>query len=74
MTEQICACPHCECATTGDQAVERDGQRFCCEACAEHHVNHQHCQSPGCHCEEAAEKRLDEAVEETFPASDPISP
>ncbi len=74
MTDNTCACPQCECAINADIAVERDGQQFCCEARANHHVNHEKCQSPGCRCEEAAEDKLDEAIEETFPASDPISP
>lgn len=74
MTDNTCACPQCECAIGKDTAVERDGQQFCCKACANHHVNHEKCHSPGCHCEQAAEEKLDGAIEETFPASDPISP
>lgn len=74
MTDKTCACPQCNCAVDSNTVVEQDHQQFCCEACANHHVNHEKCQSPGCHCEEAAEDKLDEAIEETFPASDPISP
>lgn len=82
MTDQTCACPDCTCGTTADQAVERDNQRFCSEACADQHPSGEPCPSESCTCEQAGklegrpitEPKLDEALEETFPASDPISP
>ncbi|MCD5994059.1 metallothionein [Pseudomonas sp. CDFA 602] len=74
MTDETCACERCDCSTRRDSAVERDGQRFCCPACADHHPNGEPCESSGCHCEKIGEEKLDDALEETFPASDPISP
>ena len=82
MSDQTCACPDCTCGTSGEQAVERDDQRFCSEACANRHANGEHCPHEGCKCEQIGEvegrpvtnSTLDDALEETFPASDPISP
>ncbi|KQQ55652.1 hypothetical protein ASF84_09965 [Pseudomonas sp. Leaf127] len=79
-TTELCACPGCTCSVNAHAPVERDGKTWCSEACADHHPNGAPCPSDNCHCEQALEKRtvsdrqLDEAVEETFPASDPISP
>jgi len=77
-----CACSGCTCSCSADNAIERDGKRYCSQACADLHPNGQPCPSSSCHCEQnlghsernVSDSKLDEAVEETFPASDPISP
>ncbi|MBC3776798.1 metallothionein [Pseudomonas sp. SWRI99] len=77
-----CACPECTCRCPSDSAFERDGKRFCSQACADLHPDGQPCPAADCHCERSvklgersvSDSKLDEAVEETFPASDPISP
>jgi len=35
-----CACPRCTCEVQSSQAVVRDGQSFCSDACATGHPNH----------------------------------
>ena len=69
MNSETCACPKCTCQPGAD-AVERDGQHYCCAACASGHP-----QGGGTTRPQVAEDRqLDDALKETFPASDPISP
>ncbi|AIR91097.1 metallothionein [Pseudomonas cremoricolorata] len=53
MNQQTCACPHCSCSL-GANAVERDGRRYCCEACASGHANGQACEQGGCGCAKGA--------------------
>ena len=77
-----CACPGCTCSFNSDNAVERDGKRYCSQACADLHPNGSPCPDSDCQCERSmalhdrhvSDSKLDEVVEETFPASDPISP
>ncbi|MBE0405227.1 metallothionein [Halomonas citrativorans] len=38
MAEQQCACPKCDCSVD-DQSIEKDGQKFCSEACAIAHTD-----------------------------------
>jgi hypothetical protein len=65
-----------------ENGFERDNQGYCSLACADGHPAGAPCPDQSCHCEEAAqgqdrsvtEPQLDEAVAESFPASDPISP
>lgn len=78
MSEQHCACPGCTCEVDSN-AVTRDGKAYCCEACASGHSAGKPCCSGECHCgdqapEQPKESSVDNALEETFPASDPISP
>ncbi|BAN48405.1 metallothionein [Metapseudomonas resinovorans] len=76
MTEQRCACASCSCVVDA-RALVRDGKAYCCAACADGHKDGEPCHETGCHCAELAqprESRVDQALEETFPASDPISP
>lgn len=80
MNEERCACPACSCVVDAN-ALVRDGKAYCCPACAEGHPpGNEACREPDCHCGEAAvrdqpkESQVDHALEETFPASDPISP
>jgi hypothetical protein len=64
------------------RVFNHDGEAYCSQACAEQHPNGESCPSADCHCErsgkvgerDATNDKLDEALEETFPASDPISP
>jgi metallothionein len=79
---QHCACPGCSCPCPEEQAYQRDGKYYCSQACVDLHPNGQPCPAADCHCEHGvklqertiSDSRLDAAVEETFPASDPISP
>ncbi len=80
MSENHCACPECSCVVDAN-ALIRDGRAYCCPACAAGHpAGHEDCRDPDCHCGEAhardqsRERQVDNALEETFPASDPISP
>ncbi|MEZ0199492.1 metallothionein, partial [Pseudomonas qingdaonensis] len=46
-----------------------------CEACASGHRKGEPCRMQDCHCgEKPGESAVDNALDETFPASDPISP
>ncbi|SDZ59329.1 metallothionein [Pseudomonas sp. NFIX28] len=79
---QHCACPGCSCLCPEDQPYQRDGKYYCSQACADLHPQGQPCPAEDCHCEQGvklqertiSDSKLDSAVEETFPASDPISP
>jgi len=74
MNEQRCACAHCSC-TVDANALQRDGKAYCCEACASGHRQGEACRMQDCHCgEQPGERAVDNALDETFPASDPISP
>ncbi|WP_223488701.1 metallothionein [Pseudomonas sp. A-RE-19] len=77
-----CGCPGCQCEVDPNSIFNHDGEAYCSEACALQHPNAEPCPSPTCHCEHIGKvgernisnSQLDEALEETFPASDPISP
>ena len=79
MNSETCACPKCTCQPGAD-AVERDGQHYCCAACASGHPRASVWRrrlpcggttpAPG----GGEDRQLDDALKETFPASDPISP
>lgn len=79
MNSETCACPKCTCQPGAD-AVERDGQHYCCAACASGHPQGEPCRDADCPCggttrpQVAEDRQLDDALKETFPASDPISP
>ena len=74
MNEQRCACAHCSC-TVDATALQRDGKAYCCEACASGHRSGEACRMQGCHCgDKPGESAVDNALDETFPASDPTSP
>jgi len=76
MNEKRCACPHCSCTVDGN-ALMQNGKAYCCEACAAGHRNGEPCRMGDCKCAEAStprESTVDNALDETFPASDPISP
>lgn len=75
-----CACTACSCKASVHH--QRNGKHYCSQACADMHPQGQPCPSTDCHCESGvtvqeravSDSQLDEAIEETFPASDPISP
>jgi len=77
-----CACPECTCSVDVQNPIKRNGKLWCSDACADLHPNGLPCPDNNCHCEQStqvtgrtiSDSQLDEAVEETFPASDPISP
>ncbi|OLS60734.1 metallothionein [Pseudomonas putida] len=78
MSEQHCACPGCTCEVDAN-AVQVGGEAYCCKACASGHANGEPCRMSECHCgddkaKQPDEESVDNALEETFPASDPISP
>ena len=74
MNQQRCACTDCSC-TVDATALQRDGKAYCCEACANGHSHGEGCRMQACHCSEKPdENAVDNALDETFPASDPISP
>lgn len=76
MNEQRCACPECSCVVDQNASMQ-GGQAYCCEACASGHKNGEPCRMSDCNCGTAmrpSEHHVDNALEETFPASDPISP
>lgn len=45
-----CACPDCVCVVPPEQAVERNGQLYCAEACASGHASGSGCGHHGCGC------------------------
>ena len=50
-TEPVkCACEDCVCKVAADKAVMKDGVAFCCEACANGHVQGAGCAHNGCAC------------------------
>ncbi|MCP8466239.1 metallothionein [Pseudomonas sp. ZM23] len=78
MNSEVCQCPGCICELD-DSAVRRGDQFFCCQACADGHHQERACRDPECPCTDRArqnssDSQLDHSLEETFPASDPISP
>jgi len=52
MSEEMikCACEECECVVRENEAVQQDGEYFCCEACAEGHLMEVGCGHEGCDC------------------------
>ncbi|WP_409488367.1 metallothionein [Pseudomonas promysalinigenes] len=76
MNEQRCSCNHCSCTVDANAMVQGD-KAYCCEACATGHHQGEPCRMAGCNCSELTqpdENTVDSALDETFPASDPISP
>lgn len=76
MNEQRCSCTYCSCSVDAN-AVVQDGNAYCCEACATGQRNGEPCHMGDCECGELAqskESNVDHALDETFPASEPISP
>lgn len=49
MSEEQCACSKCECSVS-EKFIEKEGQKYCCEACASGHADGQVCECEGCGC------------------------
>ena len=45
-----CACDRCSCEISLENAVQKDNQNYCCEACANGHVSDESCKMSGCSC------------------------
>ncbi len=45
-----CACPDCVCTVHPDEALTRDGKRYCGTACADGHRDGSGCGHRGCNC------------------------
>jgi hypothetical protein len=80
--ETKCACPDCTYVCSEKSESYRNGKLYCSQACADMHPEGLPCPADNCGCERGVQSRernisdakLDESIEETFPASDPISP
>jgi metallothionein len=49
-TSTVCACGPCGCAVDPETAIEKNGQLYCCEACANGHTDGTACGNSGCGC------------------------
>jgi metallothionein len=45
-----CDCDRCDCEVSLSNAIEKDGKYYCCEACANGHVDDQSCKMSDCRC------------------------
>ena len=61
MTDQVCACPECDCAVDANAQVQ-GGKAYCCEACASGHREGAPCRMAGCHCGESDKIERDDEV------------
>lgn len=50
ITQMKCACPSCLCIVDISNALQKNGQYFCSNACAEGHKNGESCCNNGCEC------------------------
>jgi hypothetical protein len=50
VTQMKCACPDCLCIVNLTDALMKDGQAYCSEACANGHSKGAGCGHPGCAC------------------------
>ena len=50
ITQQKCACADCVCIVPVKDAIKRDGQNYCSDACATGHPNGDGCDHAGCAC------------------------
>lgn len=51
MSSLKCACEPCVCQVDTDTAIERNGQYYCSDACAEGHPGGKGCGHAGCECD-----------------------
>ena len=51
-TATICACTSCECEVATGDAIEKEGELFCSNQCAEGHAGEEGCGHEGCECHE----------------------
>lgn len=50
VTQMKCACDKCLCIVSLEDAVQKDGKYYCCDACANDHTDGSHCNHTGCDC------------------------
>lgn len=50
ITQMKCACSSCLCIVDLSSALEKNGQYFCSNGCAEGHKNGEGCSVDGCGC------------------------
>ena len=50
VTSMKCACENCLCVVSLEDAIAKNGKYYCCEACANGHVNENGCEHQGCGC------------------------
>lgn len=50
VTQQKCACPDCVCIVNVSDAVKKNDQNFCSQACADGHPSGSGCEHSGCNC------------------------
>ena len=51
VTQMKCACPSCLCIVTLSEAIMKDEQYYCCQACANGHpTGSKGCGHTGCGC------------------------
>ncbi|MEM8775056.1 MAG: metallothionein [Pseudomonadota bacterium] len=51
VTHQVCACDTCVCIVDINDAITKDEQNYCCDACADGHPNGSGCGHAGCACD-----------------------
>lgn len=50
ITQQKCACTDCVCIVSMDDAIQKDGENYCSDACANGHETGSGCEHAGCKC------------------------
>ncbi|MGK7938040.1 MAG: metallothionein [Xenococcaceae cyanobacterium] len=50
VTSMKCACDTCLCIVSLEDAIAKNGKYYCCEACANGHVDEKGCGHQGCGC------------------------
>ncbi|WP_036480220.1 metallothionein [Myxosarcina sp. GI1] len=45
-----CACDRCQCDVSLEEAIKKGDRYYCCEACANGHVNDESCKHQDCSC------------------------
>jgi hypothetical protein len=50
VTFMKCACDSCLCVVSLEDAIEKNGKYYCCEACANGHMDEKGCGHQGCNC------------------------
>ena len=50
VTSMKCACETCLCIVSLEDAIAKNGKYYCCEACANGHVDEHNCGHKGCGC------------------------
>lgn len=51
VTQMKCACDSCLCVVTLSEAVAKNDQYYCCDACANGHLTGAGCGHKGCNCD-----------------------